>query len=719
MSARPPRPVHTPMILQMEAAECGAASLGIVLAWHGRWVPMSALRTACGVSRHGSNAASILTVARTYGMTATGYKKSVATLRELKPPFIVFWEFNHFLVVDGFDGDTVRLNDPAFGHRAVTLDEFDRGFTGVTLVLEPGPTFTPGGAPPSVTASLLHRLRPYADAEAVVLITALLLVLPTMATAVFLQVFVDEVIGRGQRAMLAPMIALLLLTTAVQVGLGALQQRALRRIQLALAADGSRSFLAHLLRLPISFHGQRSLGELSERVTLNDELAENAGGHLALAAVDSVMVGLFALVMVWYDPRLTLFACLGAATGVIAVVAVSEARAEAQARHQQAQGREIAVAVEGLRDLETIKASGLEDDLYARWASGFGAAMSSGQALASTSNRLSLWMPTFASVTAAVVLWVGGQRVMDGSLTLGTLVGFQAIVTAFYGPLNRLLARSADLQSLRADVTRIDDVMHEVIPVATAEAPTPRRVEGALAVRSIAFGFGGPDGDLLRGVSAEVLPGGWLGVLGPSGSGKSTLLRVLAGLYSPRSGDVLLDGSPLLAWPLDRRTACVAFVDQDVALFAGTVRENLTLWRPGLPDARLAQACADAEVLDVVRALPGGFDAVLPEGGVNLSGGERQRLELARALANDPVVLLLDEATSALDAETERRVIRNLRARGVTVVLVAHRLSTVRDCDELIVLDAGQVVERGTHASLQAQASVYARLLADADGVGP
>jgi ATP-binding cassette subfamily C protein len=401
---------------------------------------------------------------------------------------------------------------------------------------------------------------------------------------------------------------------------------------------------------------------------------------------------------------------------VIAVVAVSEARAEAQARHQLAQGKEVGVAVEGLRDLETIKASGLEDDLYARWASEFGAAMTSGHALASTSDRLSLWTPTFAAATAVVVLWVGGLRVIEGSLTLGTLIGFQALVAAFYGPLNRLLSRSAQLQSLRGDIVRLDDVLTEPAPAPPPAHATGARIDGDIALRAVSFGFGGPEGALLREVSAHAPPGAWLGVLGASGSGKSTLLRVMAGLYAPSSGEVTLDGAPLLAWPSDLRTTRVAFVDQDVVLFGCSVRDNLTLWNAAIPEGALVRACADAEVLDVVRALPGGFDALLPEGGLNLSGGERQRLELARALATDPAVLLLDEATSALDAETERRVIRNLRARGVTVVLVAHRLSTVRDCDELIVLDRGDVVERGAHADLLARGGAYARLLADADG---
>jgi ATP-binding cassette subfamily C protein len=342
--------------------------------------------------------------------------------------------------------------------------------------------------------------------------------------------------------------------------------------------------------------------------------------------------------------------------------------------------------------------------------------MTSGHALASTSDRLSLWTPTFAAATAVVVLWVGGLRVIEGSLTLGTLIGFQALVAAFYGPLNRLLSRSAQLQSLRGDIVRLDDVLTEPAPAPPPAHATGARIDGDIALRAVSFGFGGPEGALLREVSAHAPPGAWLGVLGASGSGKSTLLRVMAGLYAPSSGEVTLDGAPLLAWPSDLRTTRVAFVDQDVVLFGCSVRDNLTLWNAAIPEGALVRACADAEVLDVVRALPGGFDALLPEGGLNLSGGERQRLELARALATDPAVLLLDEATSALDAETERRVIRNLRARGVTVVLVAHRLSTVRDCDELIVLDRGDVVERGAHADLLARGGAYARLLADADG---
>lgn len=707
-------PVRSPMILQMDAAECGPTALAIVLAWHGRWVPLSVLRGACGVSRSGSKASSLLKVAGEYGLRAEARKKTVAELRAAAPPFIVFWQATHYLVVDGLVGDTVHLNDPAWGHRTVTVAEFERAFTGVTLLFSPGPGFVRAGRPPSVLVGLLRRLRGMEAGLGFIGISALLRVIPTLCAAAFLQVFVDEIVTGRQPGWLNPLLIGVALTVVAQVGLGGLQRAAFRRVRTVIASDGSRGFLRHLLSLPVQFHGQRSVGELASRTALNDSVADVAGGQLALALIDSFMVGLYALVMLWYDAPLTLWCVAGAVVGAVGITRLTRARAEAQARHLQTKGRGIAVAVSGLRDIETIKAAGLEHAFYGRWSSEYVESVSSGQELARAGHELALWTPTTAAFTSALVLLVGGLRVVDGTLTLGALVGFQLLVGLFHAPLIRLLARSGDIQAVRGDLARLDDVLAQpAFPTVTMDAPPPPAA-GRVEMRGVAFGFDGVDDPLIDGFDLDVPPGGWVGLVGPSGSGKSTLARLLAGLYVPRAGEIRLDGLPLSRWSEAAFGQRVAFVDQDIVLFEGSVRDNLTLWDPDVPEEALVRACRDAAILDVVQALPGGFDAPLREGAANLSGGQRQRLELARALVRDPVVLLLDEATSALDNTSERAVIANLRARGCTVIVVAHRLSTVRDCDTLLVLQAGEVVERGTPGELAARDGVYAQMLRDA-----
>ncbi|MCA9491994.1 MAG: ATP-binding cassette domain-containing protein, partial [Myxococcales bacterium] len=535
------RVVHSPMVLQMEAAECGAAALGIVLAHHGRWVPLSELRARCGVSRDGSRASSVVKVARSYGLEAQGYKKSIEALRELEPPFVVFWQFNHFLVVDGFEGGHVLLNDPAHGHRRLPLEEFDRDFTGVTLVMRPGPDFQRGGAAPSVVAGLARRLRSVAQPLVYVGVAALLLTLTGLGAAAFLQIYVDDVLVGRQRGWVAPLLVAMGVLLGQQLVLVGLRDLVLRRVRLALAAGSSRTFVEHLLRLPLLVHAQRHVGDLASRVALNDTLAEVMGGHLALAAVDSMMLALVFVVMLAYDPCLTVFSVLGAGAVVLGVRSFTRRRTEAEARHLQAQARERSVAVSGLRDLETIKASGLEDDLFVTWSEEFLASVGTSQELSLSAARLGMLARLLAATNALLVLVVGGLRVVDGALSIGVLMGYQVLVAAFHAPLLRLMGRAADLQALRGDTARLDDLLEQAAD-RREESEGEGEITGHLKISGARFAFDGVHGDLLSDVDLEVRAGTRTALVGASGSGKSTLLRLVAGLLPQREGEILLDG---------------------------------------------------------------------------------------------------------------------------------------------------------------------------------
>ena len=712
--------VKTPTVFQMEAVECGAAALGIVLSYYGRFVPLAELRRECGVSRDGSTAANMLQAARRYGLEAQGFSMDLEALQSLGYPAIVFWNFNHFVVLEGFRRGQVYINDPATGPRTVALTEFDHAFTGVVLLMEPGPEFTPGGQPPSVLRGLCSRLRGSSGVLAYCVTAGFLLVVPGLTVPMLLQVFVDQVLLAGLQDWLRPLLLGLLLSAACRGALQYLQLRALRRWQLKLAAVMSSTFLWHLLHLPSSFYVQRYAGEISQRLALNDKVATVLSGRLATTVIDLLMMLVYASVMLCYDVLLTGIGLGCAVIQLAALQGIARRRVDANLRALQEEGKLSGLSMAGLRNIETLKASALESDFFARWAGAYARTVNAQQALHVTNQMLGVLPTLLTGLATMLVLVLGGLRVMDGHLSLGMLVAFQSLMQSFIAPVTSLVGFGSTLQELQGDLHRLDDVLQHpaqplspAAPVTPSITPMPVCLRGELLVRDLTFGYSRVSPPTLTNVSLTLKPGQRVALVGASGCGKSTLAKLVCGLYAPWQGDILLDGVPRAQIPRLVLTQAVAMVDQDIVLFAGTVRENLTLWDSTVPDAQLTRACIDAAIHDVVLSLPGGYDAELLEGAANLSGGQRQRLDIARALVHDPAVLVLDEATSALDAETEYRILQQLRRRGCACLIVAHRLSTIRDCDEIIVMEHGSVVQRGTHAALLREGGVYTRLLGD------
>ena len=709
----------------MEAVECGAAALGIILAYWGRIVPLATLRLECGVSRDGSSASSVVKVARRHGMEAKGFSMSLDALEDLDTPYIVFWQFNHFLVVEGFGRGKVYLNDPAVGHRTVTFEEFDEGFTGVVLVMRPGPEFERGGHRPSVLTTLHRRLRGSYQAVLYTFLAGFLLVLPGLLIPAFTQIFLDHVLAQGRGEWLRPLFLAMLTTAVIQGALTAFQLRALRRLQLGLSVRMSSEFIWHLLRLPVGFYAQRYAGEVCDRNDLNDKVADVLSGQLATTLIQMVMMVFYAGLMYFYDPTLTLIGIGFALLNFLALRTIARRRVEANMRLLQEYGRVYGASIAGLQSMETIKASGQEDGFFARWAGTYARASNAQQAL-QLSNRLLGALPALLTALATtLVLVVGGFRVIDGAITIGMLVAFQGLMMGFLGPVNGLVSLGGTIQELQGDLGRIDDVLAyppdpyaPERPIGEVEELGAVRLTGALEIRDVTFGYSPVGAALLEDFHLSIQPGQRVALVGGSGSGKSTVARLVCGLYEPWSGEILFDGRSRSDVPRHLMGNSFALVDQDIALFAGSLRANLTLWDDMVPEQNLVRACEDAAIYDVVKALPGGFDGELTEGGTNLSGGQRQRLEIARALVTDPTLLVLDEATSALDAATEQEIFERIRMRGCSCLLVAHRLSTIRDCDEILVLEQGVVVERGTHAELWKQQGVYADLLRSGEGKG-
>jgi ATP-binding cassette, subfamily C, bacterial len=710
---------RTPTLLQMEAVECGAASLGMILGYHGRIVPLAELRQACGISRDGSKASNVLSAARSYNLQAKGFKVDLDGLQQLACPNIVFWNFNHFIVVEGFTKNQVFINDPATGRRTVSLSEFSESFTGVVLVFERGENFKKGGRKPSLFLALWDRLQGSGWSLLYCVLAGFLLVLPGLAMPTFSQVFVDQVLIQGREDWLRPLIFGMLFTAAVTGLLTRLQLQLLRRMKIKLSMSMSSKFLWHLLHLPVSFYDQRFAGEISSRIQLNDRLASLLSGKLATTVISAVMVIFYAVVMWQYECVLTLIGIAFVVVNLVALQWVSRLRVDTNIRMMQEQGKVSGVAIAGLQSMETLKASGLESDFFIRWAGYYAKAINVRQDMDNLNQKLGALPSFLMGVTSMLLIVVGGLRVMDsgGTFTIGMLVAFQSLMQQFMQPVNQLISLGGDLQELEGNLNRLDDVLQNPVEGSgetknsSLSSPTPPKLEGYLELRDITFGYNRTAAPLIENFSLSLKPGQRVALVGGSGSGKSTVAKLVSALYQPWAGEIYLDGQPRNQLPKQVLVNSIATIEQEIMLFAGSVRDNLTLWDTTIPDSNLIQACRDAAILEIVRSLPGGFNADLLEGAVNLSGGQRQRLEIARALVNNPSILVMDEATSALDAETEKIIDQNLRLRGCTCLIVAHRLSTIRDCDEIIVMSRGKVVQRGTHDELSQVEGHYLELI--------
>ncbi len=714
-----PKRVRTPTVLQMEAVECGAASLRIVLGFFGRWVPLEELRVACDVSRDGTKASNIVKAARKYGAQAKGFRKDPTTIRQLKMPVIIHWNFNHFLVLEGFKKDKVYLSDPAHGRYAVTMDEFDKAFTGVALAVEPTEGFQKTAESRSVIASLLPRIRSSRAALSFIFLASLGLVVPGLVIPTFNTVFIDQYLVRRMSDWVLPLILVMGLIMLLNAALTWLQQRYLLRLQTKLAIGMSSGFLRHILRLPVEFFNHRSPGEIGSRVAINDRVANMISGQVATTLLSVVTMVFYLGLMLLYDVVLTLVSVVMAGLNVVALMLVSRKRVDGNRRLLQDHGKLLGVTMNGLRMIETIKASAAEGAYYTKWSGQFVKVINAQQELGAFTRILNTVPPLLQSVATIAVLALGSIRVMDGELTIGMLIAFQFLMGGFLGPVNSLVGIAGMLQEGEGDMNRLDDVLrHNQAPylsnVSSSSHPVTDRAKlrGSLEVRDLTFGYSKLAPPLFEGYGMTVSPGSWVALVGSSGCGKSTLARLIGGLYEPWNGEILFDGRERTEFPRAIVSNSVSVVDQDILLYNDTIAANLSLWDRSIPRKQILQAAQDACAHEFIKTRPGEYDCVLGEGGKNMSGGQRQRLEIARALASNPSFLILDEATSALDPTTELKVMENIRRRGCSCLVVAHRLSTIRDCDEIIALDRGNVVERGTHDNLIGAGGFYADLLA-------
>ncbi|WP_081419050.1 NHLP family bacteriocin export ABC transporter peptidase/permease/ATPase subunit [Paenibacillus sp. Leaf72] len=710
--------VKTPTVLQMEAVECGAASLAIVLAYYKSFIPLEELRIACGVSRDGSKASNVLKAARQYGMEAKGYRKNPEDLKTMEWPLIIHWNFNHFLVLEGIHNDRVFLNDPVTGPREITFEEFDQSFTGVAIAIKPSPTYVRQGKAPSVLSSLSSRIKGSEKALIFAIVAGLFLVLPGLVIPVFSKVFIDQVLLGNLKNWLFPLLIGMGLTALLRAFLTWLQRYYLLRLEMKLALSSSSRFFWHVLRLPIEFFSQRFSGDIAARVAINDRVAQLLSGQLAVAALNCVMIVFYLLLMLQYSIVLTGIAIGASLLNLVFMRFITRKRNDQNLRLLQEAGKMQGVSMNGLQVIETLKSNSSEADFFVKW-SGYQAKLLNSTQQFGVSNQFLMAVPALlTSLSAIATLFLGGFQVMDGALTIGSLVAFQSLAASFSQPVNEMVALAGTIQEAGGSMKRLDDVLQYPIDrqmqqnqEQASESPDMAKLSGQIEISNLTYGYSKLEGPLIDRFNLSIQPGMKVALVGGSGSGKSTIAKLIAGIYEPWDGDIRFDGLKRDEISRNRMGNSLAVVDQDIVLLEGTIKENITFWDSTIPEIDVVRAAKDAVIHDHIAERSGGYEHMISENGGNFSGGQRQRLEIARALAGNPSIVILDEATSALDPATEKKVDDSLRRRGLTCITVAHRLSTIRDADEIVVLERGKIIERGTHTSLMERNGYYTRLI--------
>ena len=708
-----------PQVMQMEALECGAACLAMILAYHGRWVPLEKLRADCGVSRDGVKVENVLKAANTYGLSAESVQIGVADLvKEESLPCIAFWKQGSFVVVAGFQGGQVHLNDPAHGQTKVTLAEFEESYDGAALLFQKTDDFEPGGEKPDTLQFALKRLSGLKSSIAFVMLTAAVVSIVAIATTSLGQVFMDRILSGESPGWIDSLALLMLVLALVSGAASVLNAHYLMSIQGKSAVVSSARFMNHLLRLPVGFYAQRMVGDLQMRQSDNERVAATLVGQLAPALINAVLLVLYLVIMLDYSVPLTIVGVLSMAASILTARYVSNKRLNLMRASANASGRLYSTTVNGMEMIETIKAAGAESTFFSRW-SGYQAA---NYDIAADTTLINEYLGTIpqaiTKLANVIVLVLGIWLIVQGDFTPGALLAFTGFLSAFMAPMNQMIVLGQTVQEMQTKMERIEDVLRYPTDVAedVEEAPEAEGIDneklsGRVDLKGLTFGYSPLEPPLIEGFDLHLEPGQWVALVGGSGSGKSTIAKLVSGLYEPWAGSVEFDGVPLAQVPRPLLRGSLSVVDQDIVTFSDTVFDNVTLWDPTIADFEVIIACRDAGIHQDIAAREGGYQSMIAPRGRNFSGGQLQRMEIARVLAQDPTVIILDEATSALDAQTEDEVIRRIRDRGVTCIVVAHRLSTIRDCDEIIVLDDGKVVERGTHDDLMALDGTYAELV--------
>ena len=706
-----------PVIMQMEALECGAACLAMILAYYQKWIPLEQVRLDCGVSRDGSNMKNVFLAGQHYGLDAHGYRMEPEGLKENGTfPCIIHWEFNHFVVLDGFKNGKAVLNDPARGVVQIPMEQFDESFTGLVLTFEPGEGFVPSGKRRSTLEFARKRLTGAAPAVVFVVLTSMITYLFGVINPVLSRIFFDRLLTGKAPSWVYPFLMVMVGLAVFQLIVQWAQIVYNLKINGKMAIEGNAGYMWKILRLPMDFFSQRMTGDIMQRQGTNASIASTLVQTVAPLALNTIMMIFYLIVMIRYSVLLTLVGVASLAINLFVARYLAEKRVNLTRVQMRDMGKLASATMAGISLTETIRAAGAEAGFFRRW-SGYQASVNTQQVKFDTlSARVGL-IPGFISAASGyVVLFLGVILAMNNQFTMGMIVTFQGLLTAFMGPAMTLVDAGQTIQEMRTEMERVEDVMNypddpALTNGADSGETTFAKLKGEVELKHVTFGYSRLGEPTVTDFSMHLKPGSRVAIVGASGCGKSTVSKLITRLYQPWAGEILFDGRPANTIPRSVFTGSVAMVDQEIVLFEDTIANNIRMWDDSIEDFEVILAARDAQIHDDILQRPGGYQGRLIENGRDLSGGQRQRLEIARVLAQDPSIVILDEATSALDAKTEYELVKAVKDRGITCIVVAHRLSTIRDCDEIIVLEKGHIVERGTHDELYAKGGIYTELV--------
>lgn len=700
----------TPTVFQMEATECGAASLAMIFGYYGKFLPLEQMRIETGVSRDGCNAGNIMRAAKRYGLECKGFRKEPDALKKIATPCIIHWNFNHFVVFEGFKGDHAYINDPAVGRRKLTFDELDEAFTGVVLTFKLTPAFEKEKKKNTSFSMMLSRLKGQYGVLFKLFYIGLLLVFPGLILPVLSQMFIDDILVRGYTDWITKILVFMGGLIILKAGLTYYRSLLLQKLRSKMTLTSSLSFLAHMLRLPMHFYDQRYAGDLVDRMRNNTEVSQFLAGDLAETVLNILVAVFYLAILFLYSPVMTAIGLVNVAVCLLVVILSRKVISNASIKNQLSMGKLYGAVCAGVSITDTLKASGAENEYVSRVLGHQAKSADLVQEQSRFQQIINAIPGAVGNITDVLHLLVGGILVINGQLTMGMLLAFCSLFDSFTAPVNELVGFAQKIQTLNASINRVEDVIkypQDDRYENESSKVSKKKLSGDIELISVSFGYSTLKPALIENFSFHLNSGESIAFVGPSGCGKSTVSKMISGLYRPWDGQILMDGIPVEHIPKVNLTASIATVSQNITLFTGTIRDNLTMWNSAILEEDMIAAARDACIHDFIISCPGGYDYNLTENATNISGGQRQRLEIARALATKPSILVMDEATSALDPIVEKQIMDNIKRRGCTCVIVAHRLSTIRDCNQIVVMRNGKIIQRGSHKSLLNEEGYY------------